>query len=426
MHCIRKILLLLVVAFTLSGCAMATLDELYCLPKRSEEYENLQAVIDKAMTDLSYSAPRYGDNRQALQMADLDGDGIDEYILFAKGDSDKPLKILIFSQLASGCVLMDTIEGYGFAFDFVSYAQLDNKPGLELVVGWQLSNQVMRSVSVYRFSSGTSRQLMNASYNEISTADMNQDGISELFLLTSSPSDKGAGTARLYSYRDGELERSEELQLSAPMNSFKQLTVSRLPDGTPAIYVTCSADSQKLVTDVFVMDGDNLTTLASGIYVQSIDNYYVYPVDIDNDGIMELPRVVPLCPVSDSDATQYMIQWYNLGENLAEVNKISTYHNYSQNWYITLDESMLQDLSVRTTEEGSVFYYQGVEIFTIMMFTDADREELSAQPGCTVLYGSDTVIYAVMIMEAEKEAVIAEDLISRFHPIRVDLNTEED
>lgn len=426
MNILKRFLLLLLVAFSLSGCAMATLDELYCLPKRSDDDENLQAVIDDAMSDLAYSAPRYGDNRQALQMADLDGDGVDEYILFAKGESDKPLKILIFSQLASGCVLMDTIEGYGFAFDFVTYAQLDDKPGLELIVGRQLSNQVMRSVSVYRFTSGFSRQLMNTSYNEITTTDMDQDGVSELFLLTSAPSDKSAGTVRLYSYHDGELQRSEEIQLSASMNGFKQMDVGKLLNGTPAIYVTCSADSQNLVTDVFVMEHGVLVSLVAGINTPAIDNYYVYPTDMDDDGAVELPRVVQLHPIDDSDAPQFMIQWYSLDSDQTVVNKASTYHNYAQNWYMMLDEATLNDLSVRQTEEGSVFYYQGNKLFTVMMFADADREEMSTQPGCTVLYGGETVIYVALIEDPDLESAIAEDLISRFHPIRVDLNTEED
>ena len=111
---IRICILILFAALTLSGCGLKTVDQLYCLPKRSQAYNNLQAVIDEAMDGLTFSAPVYGSNRQTVQVADLDGDEVDEYLLFARDDSEKPLKILIFCQLASGYVLMDTIEGYGF------------------------------------------------------------------------------------------------------------------------------------------------------------------------------------------------------------------------------------------------------------------------------------------------------------------------
>lgn len=422
----KIILLLIVVVLAFSGCSMATVEELYCLPKRSEEYENIQAVIDKAMKDLTYSAPIYGDNRQFLQVADLDGDGIDEYLVFAKDDSDKPLKILIFCQLASGCVLMDTIEGYGFGFDFVSYAQMDDRPGLELIVGRQVSNQVMRSVSVYRFTSGFARQLLNTSYNEITTTDMDLDGVSELLLLTAGVSEKSAGSAKLYSFREGELQRSTEIQLSASMNDFKLLDAGTLQDGTPAIYVTCGADAQKLVTDVFIHDRGDLLTFVKGITVSTVDNYYIYPEDVDDDGVLELPRLVRLSHIEETDPPQYLIEWYTLDIDKKETKKSYTYHNYAQNWYLELDHATIADLSVRQTEDGCAFYYDGNKVVTILALTDADREEQAEQPGCTVLYGGETVIYVAVLEDTAIEMEIIDELIARFHPIRVDLNTEED
>ena len=42
---------LLTLATQLCGCVM-TAEEMYCLPRRSERYDNLQTVIDPAMEDL--------------------------------------------------------------------------------------------------------------------------------------------------------------------------------------------------------------------------------------------------------------------------------------------------------------------------------------------------------------------------------------
>ena len=51
---------LILAALSLSGCAMRTVEDLYALPKRSEEYDKLQSAIDIAMAGLDYAAPLSG------------------------------------------------------------------------------------------------------------------------------------------------------------------------------------------------------------------------------------------------------------------------------------------------------------------------------------------------------------------------------
>ena len=44
--------LLLAALFLLTGCQVRTVDQMYCLPRRPQSYNDLQAVIDAAMTDM--------------------------------------------------------------------------------------------------------------------------------------------------------------------------------------------------------------------------------------------------------------------------------------------------------------------------------------------------------------------------------------
>ena len=43
---------LILAVLSLSGCALRTVEEMYKLPKRSEEYDRLQSAIDIAMAGL--------------------------------------------------------------------------------------------------------------------------------------------------------------------------------------------------------------------------------------------------------------------------------------------------------------------------------------------------------------------------------------
>ena len=60
---IKFIFLLAIAALILSGCSMRTVDQMYRLPKRSEDFNNLQSAIDSAMAGLEYSAPLSGENQ---------------------------------------------------------------------------------------------------------------------------------------------------------------------------------------------------------------------------------------------------------------------------------------------------------------------------------------------------------------------------
>ena len=81
----------------LSGCFVKTVDEMYALPQHSDEYYNLQQAIDAVMAGgASYCAPVSGVNQQSVQLADLDGDGIQELAIGARKD-DPFFGKLVFS-----------------------------------------------------------------------------------------------------------------------------------------------------------------------------------------------------------------------------------------------------------------------------------------------------------------------------------------
>ena len=72
---------------------------MYALPKSSEAYVNLQAKINQEKGSAEYIAPLSGENRQTIQLVDVDGDGVQEAVAFFRDTtSENPLKIVIFKQ----------------------------------------------------------------------------------------------------------------------------------------------------------------------------------------------------------------------------------------------------------------------------------------------------------------------------------------
>ena len=317
--------LLLCAALLITGCSMQTVDKMYRLPKRSQDYNDLQNAVDGAMTDLEYCAPLSGENQQTIQSADLDGDGTREYLLFAKGTTDKPLRILIFRDLEQSFVHTETIECNGSAFDQIEYVQMDDKAGVELVVGSQVSDQVLRSVSVYTFSEGTAQQLVSVNYTKFITADMDMDSRTELFVLRPGISDGDNGIAELYEMENGTMERSNEVNMSRPAEQLKRILVGKLHGGHTAVYAASTVDETAIVTDVYAIKGGLLSNLTfsneSGTSVQTMRNYYVYADDIDDDGVIELPSLMNMEQLNRSPSAdrQDLIRWYSMALDGSEI-----------------------------------------------------------------------------------------------------------
>ena len=432
------VLLCCVMALLLTGCGASTVEDMYAPPRRSEVFHELQTAIDRAMVDMEYAAPVSGDNRQTVQMADLDGDGVEEYILFARASSENPLRILVFRQEKDeDCVLFQVIQSAGSAFEQVEYVDIDGEPGCEIVVGRQVSDQLQRTLSVFSFAGGEARQLLSAGYNKYLSCDLNADSLMDLMLLRSGETETDMGHAVLYSYGDGSLQRSREAELSQQGTSIKRITAGTLHGGETAVFVASSVEDRAILTDVFTMlDGEfaNISfSREAGNSVQTLRNYYVYGDDLNDDGVMELPYLISMkAAAGDDSGEQHLIRWYSLDIDGREINKLYTYHNYAGGWYLQLDSAWAPRVSV--VQEGSVYtfylwdesYVSAEVVFTIYALTGSSREEQAVQDARFQLHSSESTVFAAEFSEAAVEIGLTEEnLINSFRLIHRDWNTGE-
>ncbi len=431
---IRFAALLLLAASVLSGCAMRTVEQMYALPKRSDAYSHLQTAIDSAMVGLEYSAPISGENQQSVQTADLDGDGVDEYLVFASGSWEKPLQVLIFKQETDGtCVLMDIIDSNGTAFEQVEYVPFDENPGVELIIGCQVSDQVLRSVSVYSLVDEKIQQLMLVGYSKFLANDFDENGIYELMVLRPGEAEAGPGASVLYTCQNGQIQRSMEAELSTSSTQIRRIQSGKLSSGEKAVFVSSSAENGKIRTDVLTVKGGVLSNLAaSGLAdttIETLHNFYVYPSDIDEDGVMELPAQLPVRPVSvwHNDAQQSLLRWFALERRGGEVDKLYTFHNFLEGWYLTLESQWAQQISVVQGEDQFAFYIwnedfsEASELFSIYTFTGSSRNEEATQDGRFLLHSTESAVYAAKLeADAGLYSITREYLTESFRQIHQD------
>ncbi len=435
---LRLALLTLLAALLLSGCFAMDSDYFYALPKRSKEYSELQSAVEAAMRGGSYSAPVSGANRQALQHADLDGDGVEEVLVFCKLEGERPLKVLLLKRTKDSYRVICTLEGDGTAFDSVQYAQVDGEPGMEILLCRRLGEQVQQFLSVYTLRNDTAVELMSSGFYAYATPDLDSDQLTDIFLLRAN-SEGPRAFAELYRFRDGELRKDVEASLSTAADSVKRMLTGFVAQDVPAVFIASAYDENNLITDVFAMADDHLDNISlndeSGQSAQTVRNYYVYSTDIDNDGIIEMPNTVPLEPLPEDPSSegQYRIVWYNLGPDGTRTDRLTTYHNFAEGWFLYLPEAWSEGLSVSkelsesgvsgtcfslTREDGSVH-----RMLTVFAVTGDSAVERAEAEGCFLLTQRGDVSY--MARAAGDLGMTQEDLTARFSFISVDLLPSE-
>lgn len=418
----------------LTGCGARTIDEMYCLPRRSERNNNLRTAIEASMSGRVYAAPVSGSNQESVQTADLDGDGKEEYVVFTKVLEDDSLQILLFNQLEDEKYeLWETIVCKGASFEQVQYAEIDDKPGCELIVGTQLNEKVTRTVSLYSFASGQTTKIKSMIYIKFVVCDLDSNGRSELMVIQNGEAEADSGSVRLYSYSDGNVVGSVEAKLSVSPEHIRRIAVNKLDSGEPAVYVASASNENAVITDIFALRDETFSNISQssdlGTSMQTLRNYFVYAEDLNNDGILELPSLLSMMY---NTTEQNLIRWFTIDINGRETDKLYTFHNIEDGWYIQLDGQWIDRFAAEKNETIYSFYMwnnsygTAVPVFTVYTLTGKDRDVQAQEQNRFPLYRGEDVVYAAKLESGSAIYGMTESYLrSNFHLIRQDWKMTE-
>lgn len=430
---------LLAALVLLGGCFLEPAESLYAIPAQSADYYNLQSAIEAAMpAGASYSAPVAGENQQPVQMADLDGDGQDEAVVYWKNTGDSPLTVSVFDKVDGQYAQVAAASGAGYGFDRVQYAEIDGSAGYEIVVGRQLSEQVTQTLSVYSLTETGLTELVNTNYSQVLTVDLDGNGCRDVFILHAD-GDSPNGVAECYRWTDGQLLRDREVRMSTPVTAIKRIITGQMCQGVPAVFAASEYGEGSIITDIFALLDGTLTNFtlseSTDTGVKTVRDYYVYSCDIDADGLIELPRLIPLQALEREESSQNrsLILWYNLHTDGWEMEKCLTYHNYTDGWYLEIPVEWAENLVVTRsvlTDGTAVHRFllkQAGEpemLFSLVGLTGENAGSTLAEWGYGLLAEKGEARYGALPGDGPN-APSAEELQKMFHFIRVEWKTGE-
>lgn len=418
-------LLALGMVLALAGCTMPKLtldpEELYALPELPERYTALNKQLSAIQeSGAEYAAPVSGSNIQPVQMVDLDGDGREEALaFFRQSDGEKPLKIYVFTDNGDSYAQTAVIEGSGLAVYSIAYSDMNGDGRMEIIVGWRVSME-LQALAVYALEPDGARELMRTNYVKYAVADLNSDGTQEMTVFRADQD--GVGAADCYVWKNGTLALGSTIRVSMTMAELSQqgkVTVGTLRSGEPALFVTGVADSARAITDVLLLRNSELSnsvlSLTTGVSRESSRFRSLYPMDINGDGITEIPRTVPLSPGEQEMDVSQRVDWISYDAAGTASRVLSTYHAMEDGWYLQLPEgwaeSILVGRSASTDETGVTFYMESdaeddqgyAALLRITALSGSNRERLAVRTGRFILGRNDGVIYVGELLKGNEE-----------------------
>lgn len=434
--------LALCLCLLLTGCLFnSRVEDLYSLPQLPEEYTELKNKIDAILSDgAEYAAPLSGSNVQPVQLVDLDGDGTEEAVaFFRKSTEEKPLKIYIFRVQGESYEQAAVIEGSGTAIYSISYTDMDGDGVMELAVGWRVNNtdpdnlQTLQALSVYQLKELQPKELLQKTYAKYIIADLNEDKKKELIIIRSD--EETNCTADYYRWENHALELTSSARVSTSVAELSQTTsrvsVGTLKEGKPALFVTGVEESSIAITDVLTSrDGDlvNITqSSTTGVSTEIFRYLSVYPQDINNDGVTEVPVPTPL-PTQGEGGVCYQVDWrsYDAEGNVDTV--LTTCHDVDDGWYLVIpsswSEKVLATRKVSMSGDATVTFAvigdTGEPPREFMrIYTQSDDEESDKSSRLTLSRGSGK-LYTAEILEngSWNGSFTEEELHSAFYVIQ--------
>ena len=424
------VLCLLLLA-ALSGCGFnASPEELYTLPSLPNEYTELRTMINDILEDgAEYAAPVSGTNIQPVQLTDLDGDGIEEAVAFFRNAADeKSLKIYIFRSENGTYVQDAVIEGSGSSINSIRYVDMDGDRKQEIIVGWRVSTEIL-AMSVYSDRGGEMTPLMYTIYSRYEVLDFDDDGMQEIVILRSDTT--GNPVAEYYDWDGSVLESNSITKLSMTMAELQRVDVGTLRGGETALFVTGVADETKAITDILTYKQNAIANVvrndATGVSSEIFRYIDLHPMDVDGDGVTEVPMPTMLpSSLEDSTETYWQVCWRSYDNKGQSETVLSTYHNLADGWYLVLPEEWDDQIAVRqvsTSEERAVIisakqsdgsYADAVGIYTL---TGNNREYRATMNGRFAMKRQVSVTYAGAFFEGNngwRYAITQDDLNERF------------
>ena len=355
------ILLAAAVSAALCGCQLFApdTDSLLAAPQLTGELKPIGAALSGSIKgEYTLRYPSGGELRSAVILNDTDGDGVQEaFAFYSRGEEEMHL-VMIRRNGEKWTACDDTSLTAG-GVERIDFCDFDGDGTAEVLVGWEIHGSTDKQLAIYDIRSGKFRQLMLERYTAYISCDLDSDGQFELFLQLLSSSDS-ANRAYLYHYGNEGFTEVSSCSMDRGVKSVVSQSALPLSSGQPAIYIDELKNAGAITEVLFFSKGQLVNPLlgeTNGENSKTERAASLNCLDIDKDGVVEIPVAEEIPAVTGSAEKCYYTQWRSFnGETL--LTKRTDLINQTDGFYMVFPEKWIGHIAIyRDTEKRLREFY---------------------------------------------------------------------
>lgn len=276
-------------------------------PTLNQQQEQVYAAMDTA--GIIYKYPQSGADRSPFLFRDLDGDGLDEAVVFyAYASEPANTRAKVLRQSGGQWVTVhDFSSGYE-QVDFIQFAHMLSPQAACMIIGWKnpstgTSRAAESFLGIYSMSDDTFIvEVSRQPYQSYTVADFDGSGLDRVVTIERDSEQRLRMTVLQAVGRH--ITTGASVGLSPEADIVRKITVGKLWDGQGAVYIDEVRIDTSVATEIIQIGARGATILAGGglseseAGTQAWENYtdtwrdqegVVLCMDVDGDGQVEVP-----------------------------------------------------------------------------------------------------------------------------------------
>lgn len=366
----------LLVAVFLTACApfgVQTTNELLRAPTLGAEQAGIQeALAEYLKEEPQYKFPKEGNILSPIIQVDLDGDGVEEGVLFYSVQSNTSQKsrggnvyMAVLSQTSGEWKVVADVQGSSVDVASVEVVDMMGDGTKQLIVGYSTSNLGSRSLSLYQFKDGQVQEQVFGAYYNYLVGDFTASGKSSIAVV-SPATDQVGMRLNFLAGNNGQFEMMQEpVELYQNFVSCIGIYPSVDKEGKQMLIIDGKLPGDIIASQIlyFSAEGAGFYTLPDSVVATATNtsrySSWLNSKDIDGLGNIEIPVETKLVESEDiyfggkeNDTSVSQVDWKDFSVVPEEVKMFGLLDN-EYGIFISLPEEWRGTVELKAENDGS-------------------------------------------------------------------------